>query len=212
MSAPETKGILIESHYLPCIEYLAVITGNDRILVEYHENYQKQSYRNRCRILTAQGPIELSIPVIKSSGKMKITDVEIDYSQKWVKDHWGAIRSAYGNAPFFEHYGEYFAYIYERKPRFLVDLNQEFLYLIFKLLQINPSLDTSMEYTRDPNGKVQDWRSKIHPKKPLKYNPFYKPCNYNQIFGKKFVDNLSIIDLLFCEGPSAGQILKKSRP
>ena len=143
---------------------------------------------------------------------MKITDVKIDYSQKWIKDHWRSIRSAYGNAPFFEHYGDYFDSIYNRMPVFLVDLNQQFLYLIFKLLQIKISISQSMEYTRDLPDESMDWRSKIHPKKPLKYNPFYKPCNYNQIFGKKFVDNLSIIDLLFCEGPSARQILMDSRP
>ena len=206
------SSILIESQYLPCIEYFAVIANSHNLVLEYQEHYQKQSYRNRCRILTAQGPIELSIPIIKPRGKMKMTDVKIDYSQKWVKDHWGSIRSAYGNAPFFEHYGDYFDSIYNQRPMFLVDLNQQFLYLILKLLQMELSISQSSSYVKDIPSDMMDWRSRIHPKKPLKNNPFYKPCNYNQIFGKKFVGNLSIIDLLFCEGPSASQILMKGRP
>lgn len=139
-------------------------------------------------------------------------DVRIDYQQKWIKDHWGAIRSAYGNAPFFEHFGFYFEEVFQRKPQYLVELNEQFISLIFKILKLTPQLEITTNYISDPSPNTLDWRSKIHPKKGLKNNPFYKPCNYNQIFGKKFVDNLSIIDLLFCEGPSASQIIKACRP
>ena len=206
------QSILIESQYLPCIEYCAVVAAANRVNLEYQENYQKQSYRNRCRILTAGGPLELSVPIRKPTSNILMKDVRIDYQQKWIKDHWGAIRSAYGNAPFFEHFGFYFEEVFQRKPQYLVELNEQFISLIFKILKLTPQLEITTNYISDPSPNTLDWRSKIHPKKGLKNNPFYKPCNYNQIFGKKFVDNLSIIDLLFCEGPSASQIIKACRP
>lgn len=139
-------------------------------------------------------------------------DVQIDYRQKWIKDHWGTICSAYGNAPFFEHFGFSFKEIYQKKPKYLVDLNVQFIELIMKLLRMKVSLEVTSHYIAKPENRIQDWRSKIHPKRELKNNPFYKPCNYNQIFGKKFVDNLSIIDLVFCEGPAAGKVLVDCKP
>ncbi len=204
-------GILIESHYLPCIEYFTVVSHFDQIIWEIEEHYVKQSYRNRCRILTAQGPYELSIPIRHQAPKMKLKDVQIDYRQKWVNHHWRSIRSAYGKAPFFEHYAEMFEAIYRREIRFLVDLNYEFFDLCQKLLGMKFSLIKNQSFTHEAPAGIQDWRSKIHPKKALKINPLYKPCNYNQIFGQKFVANCSIIDLLFCEGPAAGNILMNSR-
>ncbi len=199
--------LLIEPHYLPCIEYFTMLSSADQVVLECQENYQKQSYRNRCRILTAQGPLELSIPVLKPRRKMLLKDVKIDYQQKWVKDHWRTIQTAYGNAPFYQHFAPFFYRIYQRKPSFLLDLNFEFISLIQKLLSNKTPISKTTGYCKYYPETYRDWRSKIHPKKGLKINPFYKPCNYNQIFGKKFVGNLSIIDLLFCEGPLATDIL-----
>ena len=202
---------LVEPQYLPCLEYYILMLSADKLLLEYHENYQKQSYRNRCRILTAQGPLELSIPVLKPGGKVLTKDVEIDYGQKWVKDHWRSLTTAYGNAPFFEHFAGYFEEIYQKKHRLLVDLNYDLISLCNKLLTITtPLFKTDRFQIVNPQVDM-DYRSQIHPKKPLETTSVYKPCNYNQIFGKKFVGNLSIIDLLFCEGPAAVQILRNSK-
>lgn len=203
-------GILIESHYLPCLEYMAVLSHFEEIVWEVEEHYIKQSYRNRCRIMTAQGTYELSIPIKHLATKMKMKDVQIDYRQKWVDHHWRSIRTAYGKAPFFEHYGDMFKSVYDRKIRYLIELNYEFFVLCQKLLGLNLSLNKSRDYVSQVPAGMQDWRSKIHPKKGLKNNPLYKPCNYNQIFGRKFVGNCSIIDLLFCEGPAAKAILLNS--
>ncbi len=205
-------SLLIEPHYLPCIEYFVVIDSVEKVVIECHENYLKQTYRNRCRIMTAQGPFELYLPVLQPGGKIKMKDVKIDYRQKWVKDHWRAIKTAYGNAPFFEHFGFLFEEIYRKKPDYLLDLNLELILLCQKLLDAEVHVEKTSRYTAVTSAETVDWRSKIHPKKALKNNPFYKPCNYNQIFGKKFVGNLSIIDLLFCEGASARQILQNSKP
>lgn len=204
--------ILIEPHYLPCIEYFVLFSSAEKLVLECCENYQKQSYRNRCRLMTAQGPLELSVPVQSPGGKVWLKDVKIDYRQKWTKDHWGTIKTAYGNAPFFEHFGGYFHQVYLKKYQFLLDLNLELISLCKRLLNIKTPVSRTATYSRDPDGIDLDWRSKIHPKKHLESNPFYKPCNYKQIFGKKFVGNLSIIDLLFCEGTSAVKILTDSKP
>jgi hypothetical protein len=204
--------ILIEPHYLPCIEYYVLISSVDQIMLEFYENYQKQSYRNRCWILTAAGPIEMSVPVLNPAGKVKLRDVRIDYGQKWVKDHWRSIMTAYGSAPFFEHFAPDIYDIYQRNYQFLLELNLEFISLFNQWLNINTPIMETTAYSAEYEEVDFDWRSKIHPKKHLKSNPFYVPCNYNQIFGKKFVGNLSIIDLLFCEGPGAMNILANSKP
>ena len=205
-------AILIEPHYLPCIEYYVTINSADRILLECHQNYQKQSYRNRCRIMTAGGPFELFVPVLKPGGKVQLKDVRIDYGQKWLKDHWRTIKTAYGNAPFFEHFAPGIYGIYQRNHQFLLDMNLDFISLFNQWLGVKTPILKTIEFSAAPAGSDIDWRSRIHPKKHSKSNPFYKPCNYNQIFGKKFVGNLSIIDLLFCEGPSAMRILENSKP
>lgn len=162
--------------------------------------------------MTANGVQELSIPIKKTGDKIKISAAKIDYQQKWVKDHWRTIRTAYGNAPFFEHFGGYFEEIYLQEHQYLLDLNTALLKLCYKLMGIKMPMEKTSDYLTNPAGNIVDFRSRIHPKKPSEIHQFYKPCNYNQIFGKKFVGNLSIIDLLFCEGPYAYQILLKSKP
>ncbi len=205
------QSVLIESQYLPCIEYFVVLQSYDNVLLEVEEHYIKQSYRNRCRILTAHGPCELCIPIKHENRKMKMRDVKIDHQQKWMNQHWRSIKSAYGKAPFFEHFAESIKTIYDQKRTYLVDMNLEFFQLFQKLLSQSISLKKNQVYERQTPEGIQDWRSLIHPKKGLENNPIYKPCNYNQIFGKKFVGNLSIIDLLFCEGPGANNVLQKCR-
>lgn len=205
------SAVLAETHYLPCLEYYVLMISNDKFILEYCEHYQKQSYRNRSRILTAQGPLELSVPVRKPRGKIVIKDVKIDYGQKWVKDHWRSIITSYGNAPFFEHFAHYFWEVFQRRPKFLVDLNYDLITVCNRLLNLNKTLSKTTRFYDQDKQEIKDYRNYIHPKNHLETTSIYKPCNYNQIFGSNFVGNLSIIDLLFCEGPAASQILNKSR-
>ncbi len=206
-----SHGVLIEPQYLPSIAFFVLIRNFDRVIFECHEHYLKQSYRNRCRILTAQGLLELYIPVRHETKKTPMKDVRIDHTQKWVNQHWRSIISAYGKAPYFEHFRDYFHQVYWRKHVFLLDLNLELFSLCQRLLGSEPSFLKTSDYQTQPGANVKDRRSVVHPKKAWKYYSFYKPCNYNQIFGKKFVGNLSIIDLIFCEGPGAKLILENSR-
>ncbi|MBX9851431.1 MAG: WbqC family protein [Cytophagaceae bacterium] len=204
-----TEPLLIESHYLPNLEYFFHILQNDHILIESCENFQKQTYRNRCHILTANKVDILSVPVINLGRKVLIKEVEIDYSQKWLNVHWGAIKSGYGKAPFFEYYAEFFHDILYKKHRFLFDLNIELMTLCLKLLRVDKKIGFTSFYEKKPENKI-DLRSQISPKKDNSpYIITWTP--YTQLFGSNFVPDLSIIDLLFCEGTNAGEILKRSK-
>ncbi len=203
--------MLIDAQYLPCIEYFTTIGQFDEVMWEQHEHYSKQSYRNRCTILTAQGPLDLIVPIKHHASKMKMKDVQIDYRQKWVHHHWQSIQSAYGKAPFFPYFSAALQGVYSARHQFLIDLNEEFFQVCQKLLSTTISLKRTTQYMHQTDEQAVDWRSEIHPKKGQKNPTFYKPCTYNQIFGKKFVANLSIIDLLFCEGPNANTVIEASR-
>src|SRR5690606_23387756 len=109
--------------YHPSILFFQKAFQAEEILLEAQEHFQKQSYRNRCHILTAQGLHLLTVPVKNGNSKILINELEIDYSQRWGEVHWRTIRSAYGNAPFFEFYADYVKDVYDRRPALLFDLN-----------------------------------------------------------------------------------------
>ena len=188
--------------YNPPVQYFRQVLQSDGLLIEQHENYVKQSYRNRCHVLTAQGVVPLSIPILKGNSKDKtiITEIEIAYSQKWFNVHWRTLQAAYGRAPYFEFYGDYIQQVYERQPKYLFELNVELLKLYLKLLRINKPLNFTDTYQSEAPANVLDLRNRIHPK-IIPDNLHVKP--YTQVFGKQFVPELSIIDLLFTQGPAS---------
>ncbi|GAB3530761.1 WbqC family protein [Pontibacter brevis] len=171
-------------------------------MLERHENYIKQSYRNRCHVLTAQGVQPLSVPVIRGNSREKtlITEIEIDYSQKWHNVHWRTIQAAYGRAPYFEFYSDYLKDVYDRQPKYLFQLNEELLRLYLKLLKLNKPLIFTEAYHATYANNVLDLRNRVHPK-IYPDNLHVKP--YTQVFGKQFASDLSIIDLLFTQGPAS---------
>ena len=205
--------LLIDLQYLPPLEFFVACDHFPKVLIDAHEHYEKQSYRNRCRILTANKVLDLSIPAIGGNKKIRARDVRIDYQQKWLHQHWRAIISAYGKAPYFDFFAQEFHQVFFKKLTFLFDLNWQLLTLCLKLLQIEKSLAMTSEYLAPGliSSDLADLRSKIHPKKGHENNMIYQPCNYNQIFGKNFVANLSIIDLLFCEGLRSRDVLMRSK-
>lgn len=194
---------LIDLHYLPCIEYFACLAQFETIIIERHEHYEKQSYRNRCHINTAHGFERLVIPVTSKHGKVKLSDVRIDNAQKWVNNHWRSIESAYRKAPFYEHYVDELNASLTKENTFLYDLNFELLTNCLNWLDLKKSIKESALYKFDPESGVVDLRNTIHPKKPSQQTIYFKPSVYQQVFGKNFVSNLSLIDLIFCEGPNA---------
>lgn len=194
--------LLTEAIYNPPVSYFWHAARAESLLVERHENYTKQSYRNRCHVLTAQGVQPLSVPVLRGSSKDKtlITDIEIDYTQKWHNVHWRTIQAAYGRAPYFEFYSDYLKEVYGRRPKFLFQLNMDLLQLYLKLLRLDKPLQFTEAYEAGWPEDVLDLRNRIHPK-IIPDNLHVKP--YTQVFGKQFVPELSIIDLLFTQGPAS---------
>lgn len=172
-------------------------------MLEKHEYFVKQSYRSRCIINTAQGPQTLTIPLTDKHGKTLISDVRIDYSQKWLNNHWRTIQSAYANAPFYEYYSDSLHSILFKQHPFLFDLNRELLTMCLKWLKLDIRIEESLAYETTPASPLVDYRNAISAKKTgLQHlSPPNRP--YTQVFGNAFVNNLSLIDLIFCTGPKA---------
>jgi len=201
---------LIELHYLPSIAYFASLQGAEKIILEKKEHFEKQSFRNRCHILTAQGVERLVIPLTSKSGKVLISEVRIDYTQKWLNNHWRTIESAYRGSPFFEFYADDLHTVLFRKHIFLYDLNVELLTICLKWLKLNVTLQESMAYEKIPEDGVVDLRNVIHAKLPEHYTHYFQPVAYPQVFGNKFAEGLSVIDLVFCEGPNSSKVAASS--
>lgn len=118
------KKAIFSTAYLPPIQYIKSLIESDIVLIEKHETYLKQTYRNRCIILSANGPLALTIPIIKPFGnKTKTDEVVIDNSVKWKREHWRGIESAYRNSAFFEYVRDYLITFYENEWEFLFDFN-----------------------------------------------------------------------------------------
>lgn len=195
----KNKTIVLPSFYLAPIEYYSALFRSASVIIEAEDNYQKQSYRNRCNIVGANGMMSLSIPVEKgNSPQTPMKAIRISEHGNWRHMHWNAIVSAYNSTPFFEYYEDDFRLFYEKKFDFLFDFNEQLRLLIFKLLLIDVPVVYSEAYIEYPAGDYIDFRETIHPKRKSGFAA--KP--YYQVFGHKngFIANASIIDLLFNMG------------
>ena len=205
-----SKTALIELHYLPSISYFSALIPFDTIVVEKFEHYEKQSFRNRCYIKGPHQVETLIIPVTGKGAKTGISEVRIDYRQKWLNTHWRTLQTGYGKAPFFEYYAPDLHDILFKKPPFLYDLNLQLMTLCLKWLEREVLLQESQVYEKTPAAGISDLRGLINPKKEVGCNRFYKSIEYRQVFGSMFVPNLSLIDLIFNQGPGAWDIVKAS--
>ena len=191
--------IFLSTAYLPPAEYFARIKDAAEVLVEGEENYHKQSYRNRCYIMTAGGTQFLTVPVYFGSlHKTLIRDIRIDYSKRWRQIHSGALKSAYNSSPFFIYYFETLERIILRDHKYLVDLNMELLYEILNILKIEVQPVYTTEFI-PVNSVKGDYRYSLDPKKESSY----AQREYFQVFNSEygFVSGLIIIDLVFNMGP-----------
>jgi hypothetical protein len=152
----------------------------------------------------------LSVPISTNGGKTLITDVRLDYTQKWVNNHWRTVQSAYGKAPFFNHYGEELHDVLFKKAASLYELNYMLLSMCLKWLRWSMPIKETEFYADQPPGNVFDLRFGLNAKKLEQCHQFYYPAMYNQVFGNTFVENLSLIDLVFCEGPGASSLVQAS--
>ena len=199
---------LLSTAYLPPVSWMKEAVKAQKVFIEAHETYSKQTYRNRCRIITANGIIPLSIPVKKLQGKhSKTRDIEISYDEPWQMMHWRTIDAAYSNSPFYLYYKDDLQVFFNRRFRFLLDYNMEITYTIFRLLGITAELYLTKEYSHQPDD-IKDLRNALTPKTPADISLF---TPYPQVFEERhgFIHDLSVIDLLFNEGPAALSVLNR---
>lgn len=190
--------------YLPPIEYFFYLVKDNHAIIDVNENFVKQTYRNRCSILSPNGKLDLVIPLLKKGKQTKIKNIKIAYYENWQKVHWKSIEAAYRSSPYFEYYEDEFKSLFlEDKPNLLIDFNFKLINKIVELIGFPIELIISEKYVNKDETK-SDFRT-ISPKKI----PSLIFEEYIQVFSDKtgFEANLSILDLLFNEGPNAKNYL-----
>lgn len=204
-----SEPAVLSTAYFPPIQYMTKFLHPGGVKMETAENFVKQTYRNRCHICGAEGIQALTIPVEKSpSPKTPIREIRISDHGRWRHLHLNAIISSYGSAPFFEHYISDIEAFYRNKYTFIFDFNLDILSLCLEWLDLTPLIMFTSDYKEE---YMNDYRYSIRPKQAPD-DPAFFPQEYYQTFADRhgFISNLSIIDLIFHEGPAAILNLKES--
>ena len=207
------KTVLLSSAYLPPVSYFSKLYAYEKVCVERFDHYMKQSYRNRCVIASAAGPLSLTIPTEKSEDpKCLMKDVRISDHGNWRHVHWNAFVAAYKQSPFFDYYADEFHEFFEKRYSFLFDFNTELCNWLCEQLDMHPVVVWSDDFIVDTAG-MDDFREQIHPKKRLQTeDASFKAVPYYQVFQEKqgFQADLSVADLLFNMGPEGLLVLRDS--
>ncbi len=210
------RKILIEAQYFPNIQFCSKWFLYPTMEIEQHEHYSKGSYRNRCHIVTANGIQRLTIPLEKGKNEqMSIRDVRISTHTKWQNHHFKSIQTAYRSAPFYEYYIDTIQPFFDKKYDFLFDLNVEIIETLMHIIPNESQLTLNTAYLKstEVNGAINDFRNKISPKAHKNIpDPTFKNIAYHQVFNEKqgFVENLSILDMIFNLGPETSLRLEES--
>ena len=210
--------LLLPTSYLPPLSYVALLLKSPCATIEIHETYPKQTHRNRCEIMTANGIMRLSVPVVRTSGNHTPTsDITVSYAERWNIQHIRAIESAYSMTPYFLYLWDDLKAILLRRHDRLIDLNSEIMRYLFTKLNISCKLQYSEDYVtpqQAASNKQLDMRnmfahnpsSEANPSNPLTHSSIqaFKQLKYYQLWADRlgFCPNLSIIDLLFNIGPA----------
>ncbi len=187
---------------------MAVLVTNE-VIWEVHDNYQKQTFRNRCHICTDQGKHMLNLPIHHvggNQGRQKYKDVKLDNASNWQRQHWRTLQTAYRTSPFFEFYEDDLAPLFEKPITYLLDLNIKTIDFLCDSLSIENQIAKTSSY----NTKIEsdnDLRNLVN----AKQNLAIQQETYNQVFIERhgFVKNTSTLDLLFNEGPGSLSYLKR---
>lgn len=210
MILENTTNILLSTAYFAPIHYYSKIISSAVVYIEQFENFQKQTYRNRCVILGGNGPISLVVPVVKGRGpKTRIKDLKISYDTEWQRNHWRTIFSAYNSSPFFEYYKDDIQPFFKKKHIYLLDFNLLIHEILCELLEMETPFVLTEDFEKVPPGTL-NFRERISPKNNTLPDPAFQAQSYTQVFSERFgfVPKLSILDLLFNEGPNASSVLE----
>ena len=199
-------NILLHPTYFPSIANFVAMLKADTVYFEVCDNYQKQTYRNRALIFAANGKLLLNIPVHHTQNNRQLyKNIKIAYTTNWQSLHWKSIQSAYYSSPFFEFYADELQPLFEVQDTFLMDYNLKCLEVILECLQLKLDIKTTTVFEKHPINSI-DLRGLVNHRKEIAQD--FTP--YKQVFDDKhgFHSNLSILDLLFNEGPMAATYLK----
>jgi hypothetical protein len=201
---------LLQTTYFGPIQWYQKLYRYDQTLIEQYDSYQKQTYRNRCVIATANGLQTLTVPVEHSvnsqelsANSPKVKDLRISDHNQWRRIHWNALQSAYSESPFFDYYADDIRLFFEKRYEFLIDFNEAIRQTVCDLLDIHPNVSYTSDFSLQPSA-IDDYREVINAKHP-QADADFQPRRYWQVFEDRhgFQANLSILDLLFNMGNEA---------
>ena len=198
--------VLLECENFPCIAWYKMFLRNENIQIEQHEYFFRKSFRNRTVIAGPNGLITLSIPLKGGRNQKNVMkDIEISYDENWQTVHWKTIESCYRRSPYFEYYAEDIKMLFEKKHHFLVDYNIQCLQLVNQLLQVKKELVLTEKYEKIP---IDTW---VDARNVFDENTDMQLPSYIQVFQDRigFKSNLSILDMLFCDGRMLVEKLRK---
>ena len=210
MTSKDKTNILLSTAYFAPVQYYSKIISSPVVFIEQFEHFQKQTYRNRCVILGGNRPISLVVPVVKGRGpKTLIKNLKISYDTEWQRNHWRTIFSAYNSSPFFEFYKDDIEPFFKKKYIHLLEFNLAIHKTLCELLEIDNAIVLTDDFEKVPPGTL-NFRERISPKNKTLDDSAFQAQSYTQVFSERFefVPNLSILDLLFNEGPNSYSVLE----